>query len=72
MPRVLLPQYCVPAVAAELKGRGPVRSIGIYLSQLPVTDRPVGMQLSYGQCADWAKALNDNFPVIADIFKGAR
>lgn len=73
MPRVLIPQSAIPAVARELKGSGAeLRQIGIYLEQLPVTGRPAGMQLSYGQCADCAVALNDNFPMIADIFKGAK
>ena len=72
MPRVLIPRYAVPAVASQLKGRGPLRSIGLYLEQLPVTDRPAGMQLSYGQCAACAAVLKDNMPMVAEIFKGAR
>lgn len=41
MPRVLIPQYAVQAVARELKGSGPVlRQIGTMIEQLPVTDRP--------------------------------
>lgn len=73
MPRVLIPQYAVQAVARELKGSGPVlRQIGTMIEQLPVTDRPAGMQLSYGQCADCAAALNDNMPMTAEIFKGAK
>lgn len=73
MPRVLIPQYAVQAVARELKGSGAaLRQIGIYIEQLPVTDRPAGLTLSYGQCADCAVALNDNFPVIAEIFKVAK
>jgi hypothetical protein len=72
MPRVLIPQYAVAGVARVLKGRGPLRPIGIYIEQLPVTDRPAGLTLSFGQCADCAAALNDNFPVIASIFKEAK
>lgn len=72
MPRVLIPQYAVQAVARELKGRSHLRHLGIYIEQLPVTDRPAGLTLSYGQCADCAAALNDNMPMIAGIFQGAK